>query len=50
MDSPTSDLNQINLKTSEMSQLTPAPYRRRDHACAFLTRFMIVQGGIDGVN
>ena len=50
MDSPTSDIFQINLRTSEASQLTPAPYRRRDHAAVFLTRFMIVQGGIDGAN
>lgn len=50
MDSPTCELLQINLKTSAQVQLSHAPFRRRDHAATMLTRFMVVQGGIDGSN
>ena len=49
-DSPTCELLQINLKTSVQVQLSQAPFRRRDHAATMLTRYMVVQGGIDGSN
>ena len=48
MDSPSSQVLQVNLKTSVTTQLSAAPFRRRDHAAAFLARFMIIQGGIEG--
>jgi hypothetical protein len=50
MDSPSNELVQINLKTLTVTQMTSAPLRRRDHAAAFLARFMVVQGGIEGSN
>ena len=48
MDTPTNELIQINLKSSVENQLSPAPYRRRDHSMTVLNRFLIVQGGIEG--
>ena len=50
MGSPTSSLFQINLDNSDTSQLNHAPFRRRDHACTFLNRFMVIQGGIEGLD
>lgn len=51
MESPTNDLLQIiPNSSSSASPLSPAPHRRRDHAMAFMNRFLVVQGGVSSRN